>query len=35
MSYDYFIRTTDKQHEQAISKIFSTLIEKDCIYLGE
>lgn len=35
ISYDYFIRTTDKQHEQTISKIFSTLIEKDCIYLGE
>lgn len=31
---DAFIRTTDKQHEQAIQKIFQKLLDKGDIYLG-
>lgn len=34
ISYDRFIRTTDKQHEEAVSKIFQKLWDKDAIYKG-
>lgn len=32
---DYFIRTTDKNHMDAIQTIFEQLLEQDDIYLGE
>lgn len=32
ISYDHFIRTTDKQHEEAVQKIFMKLYEKGDIY---
>lgn len=35
ISYDQFIRTTDNYHEEAVAKIFDTLLEKGDIYLGE
>ncbi len=35
ISYDKFIRTTDKLHEQTVSKIFTKLYEQDDIYKGE
>ncbi|KRN30480.1 methionine--tRNA ligase [Weissella halotolerans] len=35
ISNDGFIRTTDKQHEEAIQKIFETLLAKGDIYKGE
>lgn len=35
ISYDQFIRTTDDYHEEAVAKIFDTLVEKGDIYLGE
>lgn len=35
ISYDYFIRTTDKSHEEAVQKIFKKLYEKGDIYKGE
>ena len=31
---DYFIRTTDKNHEETVQKIFNKLLEKGDIYLG-
>ena len=35
ISYDKFIRTTDKYHEEAVQKIFNKLYEKGDIYKGE
>lgn len=35
ISYDYFIRTTDKYHEEAIQKIFKRLYDQGDIYKGE
>lgn len=35
ISYDYFIRTTDKEHERAVQQIFKKLYEQDDIYKGE
>ncbi len=35
ISYDRFIRTTDKDHEDAVEKIFQKLVEKGDIYKGE
>lgn len=35
ISYDYFIRTTDENHEKAVQAMFERLIEQDDIYLGE
>lgn len=35
ISYDYFIRTTDKEHEVAVQKIFKKLYEQGDIYKGE
>lgn len=35
ISYDKFIRTTDKYHEEAVQKIFKILYDKGDIYLGE
>ncbi len=35
ISYDYFIRTTDKIHEDAVKKFLSTLYEKNLIYKGK
>lgn len=32
ITYDYFIRTTDKDHEEAVQKIFVELYEKGDIY---
>ncbi len=34
-SYDYFIRTTDKNHEEAVAKIFRKFYEKGDIYKSE
>ena len=34
-SYDRFIRTTDKDHERQVQKIFKRLYEQDDIYLGK
>lgn len=34
ISYDIFIRTTDKQHEEVVQKIFTKLYEKGDIYKG-
>lgn len=34
-SYDYFIRTTDESHEEAVQKIFRRLYEQGDIYKGE
>ncbi|MDO4620484.1 MAG: methionine--tRNA ligase [Lachnospiraceae bacterium] len=34
-SYDYFIRTTDANHEEQVQKIFRKMYEKGDIYLGE
>ena len=31
---DYFIRTTDKNHEETVSKIFEKLLASNDIYLG-
>ena len=33
-SYDYFIRTTDEQHERCVQKIFKKLYEQGDIYKG-
>ncbi len=33
-SYDYFIRTTDKDHERTVQKIFKKLYEQGDIYKG-
>lgn len=35
ISYDKFIRTTDKQHVKAVQKIFEKLLKQGDIYLGE
>ncbi len=35
ISYDKFIRTTDKYHEEAVQKIFTRLYEQGDIYKGE
>ena len=35
ISYDYFIRTTDENHEQAVKKIFKKLYDQGDIYKGE
>ncbi|GGH88346.1 methionyl-tRNA synthetase [Pullulanibacillus pueri] len=35
ISYDDFIRTTEERHKQAVQKIFTTLVNKGDIYLGE
>ena len=35
ISYDYFIRTTDNNHEEAVKKIFKKLYEQGDIYKGE
>ena len=34
-SYDRFVRTTDKNHEQVVQKIFKKMYDKGDIYLGE
>lgn len=34
ISYDGFIRTTDKRHVETVSKIFSKFLENDDVYLG-
>lgn len=34
-SYDYFIRTTDKEHVKAVQKIFKRFYEQGDIYKGE
>ncbi len=34
-SYDYFIRTTDEQHEKVVQKIFKKLYDKGDIYKGK
>ncbi|HEK85019.1 MAG: methionine--tRNA ligase [Candidatus Saccharicenans sp.] len=34
ISYDYFIRTTEKFHEEGVQKIFKKLLEKGDIYKG-
>lgn len=33
--YDFFMRTTDAYHEEAVQKIFEKLYNQDDIYLGE
>lgn len=35
ISYDKFVRTTDKHHEEVVSKIFDKLYNQGDIYLGE
>ena len=35
ISYDYFIRTTDKNHEEIVQKIFKKLYDQGDIYKGE
>lgn len=35
ISYDKFIRTTDKEHVKAVQKIFEKLLKQGDIYLGE
>ena len=35
ISYDHFIRTTDKNHEEIVQKIFKKLYEQGDIYKGE
>lgn len=35
ISYDYFIRTTDKIHEDAVKKFLTKLYEKNVIYKGK
>ncbi|MFA6624550.1 MAG: methionine--tRNA ligase [Bacilli bacterium] len=35
ISYDYYIRTTDDYHVACVKKIFTELLEKGDIYLGE
>lgn len=34
ISYDYFVRTTDEQHEKVVQKIFKKLYEQGDIYKG-
>lgn len=35
VNYDAFVRTTDSQHEQAVQKVFSMLLEKNYVYQGQ
>ena len=35
ISYDYYVRTTDDYHVALVQKVFSELLEKGDIYLGE
>ena len=35
ISYDYFVRTTDKNHTEMVQKIFKTLYDNGDIYLGK
>lgn len=35
IDYDYFVRTTDPNHEEAVKKIFDYFMEKGDIYKGE
>ncbi len=35
VSYDYFVRTTDKPHEKVVQKVFKKLYEQGDIYKGE
>ena len=35
ISYDRFVRTTDKKHERQVQKIFKKMYEKGDIYLGK
>ncbi|MGB2601866.1 MAG: methionine--tRNA ligase [Candidatus Omnitrophota bacterium] len=35
VEYDYFIRTTDKEHEEEVKEFLQKLYEKGDIYLGE
>jgi methionyl-tRNA synthetase len=35
ISYDYFIRTTDRKHEDSVKKFLSKLYEKNVIYKGK
>lgn len=35
ISYDYYVRTTDPSHVALVQKVFSELLEKGYIYLGE
>ncbi|MBS9335247.1 methionine--tRNA ligase [Fructobacillus sp. M1-13] len=35
ISYDKFIRTTDKEHEEAVQKIFQKLLDQGDIYKGQ
>ena len=35
ISYDKFVRTTDKEHEKIVQKIFTKMYEKGDIYKGE
>lgn len=35
ISYDYYVRTTDKQHEECVKKVFTRLLNQGDIYLGE
>ncbi|MCM8810816.1 MAG: methionine--tRNA ligase [Candidatus Omnitrophica bacterium] len=35
ISFDRFIRTTEKQHEDVVKKVFKTLLEKGELYKGE
>lgn len=35
ISYDKFIRTTETEHKEVVSKVFSYLLEKGDLYLGE
>ncbi len=34
IDYDYFIRTTDKYHEEVVSRVFEKMLLNDDIYLG-
>lgn len=35
VSYDYFVRTTNKDHEKIVQKVFKKLYEQGDIYKGE
>ncbi len=35
ISYDYFIRTTDDGHKQAVAKVFEAMCQNGDVYLGE
>ncbi len=34
ISHDYFVRTTDKSHEELIARVFEKMLKNDDIYLG-